>query len=56
MGAKKPLVGQTKELEECETALRSLGMDDQEIAELGETIDVIGDKIFDNYTEALYER
>lgn len=49
------LAGQINEIEESENALRSLGLSEEEIAELGNVIDVIGDKVFDHYFAQFYE-
>lgn len=36
-------------IEECEAKLFSLGLNKEEIKEIGESIDLIGEKVFDNY-------
>jgi alkylhydroperoxidase family enzyme len=57
-----PLLQQTNQvqdvqptLEACEESLRRLGLSDEQISELGATIDVIGDTIFDRYFAEFYD-
>ena len=47
--------GDRLSLEVCEEMLRSLGLSDTQIQELGATIDVIGDALLDRYFSQFYE-
>lgn len=42
-------------LEICEEQLRSIGLSDQQIKDLGEIIDTISDTILDQYFAEFYE-
>lgn len=50
----KPKKDDILSLEVCEAQLRSLGLSDPQIKELGATIDVIGEALLDKYFAAFY--
>ncbi len=47
--------GHIKSIDECEQALASMGLSAKEIKALGDTIDTIGEIVFDSYLQQFYE-